>query len=218
MTLVSSFISFGLLAQSKKEIIWNFDNLDQIGGNQITVFGNPTLVNNGNGSSIKFDGIDDGIIVHSNPLDGDTTFTIEVLFKPDLTLREENKEQRFIHVQNPFNDERRLLIELRVVDAKNWFLDTYIRSDSSNLTLYAEKWYHPLNDWYYAALIYQNGIMKHYINGNEEMTGKVKYLSINNGNVSVGMRMNKRSFFKGQIKLIKFTNKALSPEQLLHSK
>lgn len=214
--LLLLILSFQIFAQNRREIIWNLDNLEKIGGMPISLFGNPSLVKDKDGYSIRFNGIGDGIIVNACPIEGDSTFTIEVIFRPDTTKKIENKEQRFLHIQNIVDDSRRLLIELRIADDKNWFLDTYIRSENSNLTLYAEKFVHPLNEWHHAALVYHKGTMKHFVNGKEEMQGAVKFLPIKNGCVSIGMRMNKRSFFKGDIKLIRFTNQALQPEQFLY--
>lgn len=207
-----------LSGQGKPEsVTWFIDNLERIGGNEITLYGNPGLTKGQDGASVRFDGIDDGIIVHSNPLDGTSMFTIEVVFRPDTSSRPANMEQRFVHIQNPEVDSRRLLIELRLTDKSSWFLDTYISSDSSNLTLYAEKFIHPVNVWYHAALVYSNGIARHYVNGVEEMSGPVEFIPIEKGNVSIGMRMNHRSYFKGEIKFIRMTNIALRPDEFVEN-
>lgn len=205
-----------LWSQSTPEsVTWIVDNLEKIGGNKITVYGNPALVKNKNGTVVRFNGIEDGIIVHTNPLDGASAFTIEVVFRPDTSSNPGNKEQRFVHIQNPGVDERRLLIELRLTDKNNWFLDTYVSSDSSNLTLYAEKFVHTVDGWYHAALVYKDGTARHYVNGVEEMAGPVKFMPIENGNVSIGMRMNHRSYFKGEIKFVRMTNWALRPDEFV---
>jgi hypothetical protein len=82
-------------------------------------------------------------------------------------------------------------------------------------TLYANKFTHPLREWYHAALVYENGTMIHYVNGIEEMRDRIKYLPINGGNVSIGTRMNKRSYFRGEIKFIRMTDRALPPEKFM---
>ncbi len=208
-------ISSAQIRQCSISVIWDINRLDRIGGNEITLFGDPKIVETSKGKVIKFDGIDDGIIVHTNPLDGASAFTIEVVFRPDTSSNPGNKEQRFVHIQNPGVDERRLLIELRLTDKNNWFLDTYVSSDSSNLTLYAEKFVHPVDGWYHAALVYEDGTARHYVNGVEEMAGPVKFMPIENGNVSIGMRMNHRSYFKGEIKFVRMTNRALRPDEFV---
>lgn len=205
-----------LFAQNKKEsVIWSFDNFDKISGDYAVVFGSPELIKGSDFNSIKFNGIDDGIIVNSNPLDGADAFTIEIIFKPDTSSNPGNKEQRFLHIQNPDYEPRRMLIELRLTNNGEWFLDTHINADTLSHTLYADKFTHPLREWYHAALVYENGTMIHYVNGIEEMRGRIKYLPINGGNVSIGMRMNKRSYFKGEIKLIRMTDRALPPEKFM---
>lgn len=205
-----------LFAQNKTEsVIWRLDSLDKISGNSITVFGNPEIIFDGESTAVKFDGMDDGIIVHADPLEGATTFTVEIIFKPDTSSNPVNKEQRFLHIQNQAYEPRRMLMELRLTNDGKWFLDTHINADTMAHTLYADKFTHPLREWYHAALVYEKGTMIHYVNGIEEMRGNVNYLPVSKGNVSIGMRMNKRSYFKGEIKLIRITKSALTPEQFL---
>jgi hypothetical protein len=213
---ISILVTTILFPQKKEDsVVWRLDSLDKIGGSNITIFGNPELIKHSNFTSIKFNGIDDGIIVHTDPLEGADAFTIEIVFKPDTSSNPGNKEQRFLHIQNPAYEPRRMLIELRLTNDGKWFLDTHINADTMAHTHYAEKFTHPLREWYHAALVYENGTMIHYVNGIEEMRGNVKYLQINGGNVSIGMRMNKRSCFKGEIKSIRITKGALNPEQFL---
>lgn len=205
-----------LCAQSKfGQVTWRIDNLNKIGGNTITLFGNPVEVETESGKAVRFDGVDDGIIVHANPIDGFNSFTVEIIFKPDTTSNPANKEQRFLHIQAPGHEPRRMLIELRIAEENNWFLDTHVNADTAYRTLYAEKFIHPLRAWYHAALVYENGMVRHFVNGREEMSGAINYIPVKNGNVSLGMRMNKRSFFKGDIKLVRFTDRALKPQMFL---
>ena len=214
--LLQSFIFLNITAQNElKSVTWLINNLERIGNSETTIYGNPQIIKTSIDSVVKFNGIDDGIVVHSNPLDDSKSFTIEVVFKPDTSSNPENKEQRFVHIQNPDYGQRRMLIELRLTDDNKWFLDTHINTDSASRTLYAENFIHPVNGWYHAALVYDNGIARHYVNGIEEMSGPVEFLPIENGNVSIGMRMNHRSYFKGEIKLIRMTNRALLPEEFI---
>lgn len=49
--------------------------------------------------------------------------------------------------------------------------------------------------------------MKHYVEGREELAGKVNYSSIGDeGKISIGVRQNLKSLFRGSIRMIKFTN------------
>jgi hypothetical protein len=198
--------------------IWKIDNLETIGGNKIEVFGNPKIVQDGNTRAISFDGIDDGIIVHANPLDNANEFTLEILFRPDESVNLGNMEQRFLHIQNPSNEKRRILIELRLKGENDWFLDTFLGSDNLKLTLYAEQFPHPTKKWYHAALVYKNGVAKHYVDGKEEMSGQIDFSPIENGHTSIGMRMNFRSYFKGVIKSVRMTKCVLRPNQFMYEK
>lgn len=192
---------------------WKLSGLERIGGHDVTVFGSPVCVKDE--ESIEFNGINDGIIVLNNPLSGADNFTLEVIFKPKASSDPSNIEQRFIHIQNTINENSRVLIELRLTEDNNWFLDTFIKSDDSALTLHAEKFPHPIGNWYHAALVYENGMMKHFVNGIEEMSGSIEFEPINEGHTSIGMRINQVSWFKGFIKIIRATKKALKPEEFL---
>jgi hypothetical protein len=190
---------------------WNLDCLENIGGHKTEKIGEPTL----KGDSVIFDGIGSGLIVHSNPLRNAEAFTIEVIFNPANSGSPANIEQRFIHFQNLINENSRILIELRLTKDNQWFLDTFIKSDDAALTLYAEKFPHPVDQWYHAALVYENGIMKHFVNQAEEMSGNVNYVPIVEADTSIGMRINKVSWFKGAIKTLRVTDKALLPSEFL---
>lgn len=192
---------------------WKLHELEKIGGHPISIIGTPVIVKDE--ESIQFDGVHDGIIVLNNPLSGAKDFTLEVICKPEASNDPNNVEQRFVHIQNIINENSRILIELRLTKDNQWFLDTFIKSDDKALTLYAEKFPHPVGQWYHAALVYENGTMKHFVNGIEEMSGSVEYVPINEGHTSIGMRINQVSWYKGLIKTIRATKSALKPEEFL---
>ncbi len=191
-------------------IIWNLENVSSIGGYPVTLAGNPIVREFDLGKAVEFDGIDDGLIVQGCPLNGSTSFTMEIVCKPYESFPN-NVEQRFLHVQNPGRGNRRALIELRLTDANTWFVDTHIRADSAALTLLAKHLPHPLGPWYHIALAYENGVGTHYVNGVEEMSGRVPYIPVENAHVSIGMRMNKVWYFKGAIRSVGMTRRALRP-------
>lgn len=194
---------------------WKIDSIESIAGNPVTKFGEPVVIGTKHGQAVQFDGIDDGLIVKSNPLGEALSFTIEVVFRPDSAFPQ-NTEQRFIHFQNPDNENRRVLIEIRLTSDNKWFLDTFIMSERSSRTLYASEYLHPIGRWYHAALVYENNTMKHYVNGVEEMSGEVKYLPIEGGYTSLGVRMNQVYWFKGAIQLLKVTPRALTPVEFTY--
>lgn len=196
---------------------WAVSSVDSIAGFQVTMSGSPQQMDSDEyGKVILFDGIDDGLLVESNPLEGATNFTVEVIFKPDLSWPA-NEEQRFIHIQDPANDNRRILIELRLTDDHQWYLDTFIKSEISKLALKLQTALHPVGQWYHAALVYDNRSMKHFVNGIEEISGEVDYLPITNAHTSIGTRMNQRSWFKGSIAILKVTHSALTPENFINN-
>jgi len=210
------FINSSIDAQNKSELLqmkWIINNVDSIAGFKTTIFGEPEIVDSEEYSHVVwFDGNDDGLIINSNPLEGADSFTIEVIFKPDSTYPE-NFEQRFVHIQDTANNDRRVLIELRMTEGNKWYLDTFIKADENQLTLVSPNDLHPAGVWAHAALVYENGEMTHYINGMKEISGKIKYLPISNAFTSIGMRMNKVSWFKGSIAVLKFTHMALTPDE-----
>ena len=66
----------------KKTIVWRLDNLKKIGGHKVEVLGNPQIIKTNKGKAIFFDGIDDGIFINSNPIEGAKEVTIEAIFRP----------------------------------------------------------------------------------------------------------------------------------------
>ncbi|MEP7270002.1 MAG: LamG domain-containing protein [Acidobacteriota bacterium] len=191
-------------------MIWEFDNLERIGGHKATVLGNPVVIETEKGRAVAFDGTDDAIILDANPLAGARQFTVEVIFRPDAGGP---PEQRFLHMQE--TDDRRVLIETRLTRDSRWFLDTFIKSDESEKTLYSERFPHPIGVWYLAALVYQDNQMRHYINGAPELSGSVDYLPVQGGRTSIGCRLNRVFWFKGAIKRVRVTHRALSPREFM---
>lgn len=198
--------------QQSRSVEWKIDNLTSIGGYPVTVYGNPAVHQYPEGKAVVFDGVDDGVIVRGCPLNKSKNFTVEVIFRPDSALPE-NGEERFLHIQNPSAESRRILLELRINERQEWVVDTHVRSDSSFLTLLSKPFPHPAGQWYHVALVYQNGTATHYVNGKKEMSGPVNYLPVDSAFVSIGMRMDKRSFTRGAVRSVRMTNEALTPDQ-----
>ncbi|HWH76310.1 MAG TPA: rhamnogalacturonan acetylesterase, partial [Candidatus Binatus sp.] len=118
---------------------WKIDNLKAIGGNSLTINGQPRVIKDSGEKAISFDGKTDGILINRNPVAGARAFTIEGIFRPDAGGE---FEQRWLHVQNDQVDDRALL-EIRL-SGNEWFLDTFIKSGESRLALLAEKFKHPV--------------------------------------------------------------------------
>ena len=185
--------------------VWQLKSLKAIGGHKAAIIGKPSIVKAaGGGKAIAFDGVDDGLLVDANPIAGATAFSVEVKFKP-YPAYPDNIEQRFLHIQDPDNPNRRILIELRLNDKQQWYADFFMRTDSASLTLVDPTKTHPVNEWATITLKYKNGSMKGYVNGVEEVAGGITYMPISpNAKTSIGTRMDKRSWFKGEIKSVSF--------------
>ncbi len=191
-------------------IVWNIDNLEKIGGYDITVLGDPQVIETPAGPAVEFDGEDDAIILDMNPLAGFSKFTVEIIFRPDSGG---NEEQRFFHM-GEVNDDR-VLIETRLTEDNQWFLDTFIKSGESERTLYAQDFLHPLNEWYHAALVYDGQNMRHFVNGLKELEGSIENTPMKGGQTSLGVRLNRIYWFKGAIRKARMSPRALSPEEFM---
>lgn len=202
--LLSLLFTFSI---SAKSTTWKLNNLQKIGGHKTEILGTPKLVKD----YIEFDGIDDGIFLNTNPIEGFSTFTIEAIFRPDA---DGAKEQRWFHIEQYPAAEVRALMETRLV-GNEWFLDTFLKSGDNRLPLYAENFKHPVGKWYHVALVYDGKTMKHYVDGKLELSGEVIFKPMTAGKISFGVRQNKVYWFKGAIKKVRFTNKALSPDKFM---
>jgi len=202
---VLAFLACGQRRESDS-IVWRLDNLENIEGNSPSVLGAPAVVDTPEGKVIQFDGVDDALVFDQNPLAGAKAFTLEVVFRPDAGG---NPEQRFVHLQEV--EDHRVLVETRLTPEGKWFLDTFLKSGESECTLYAEDFLHPVGDWFHAALVYENGLMRHYVNGTRELEGEVQFLPMSGGKTSVGSRLNRVYWFKGAVRAIAATPRVLAP-------
>ncbi|MBN1291838.1 MAG: LamG domain-containing protein [Candidatus Latescibacteria bacterium] len=197
---------------TSNSILWNFDNLATIGGHNITVVGSPKIIDTPDGKALEFDGEKDAVFFHAHPLKGVSTFTLEVIFRPDAGGL---PEQRFFHLQENDN-ENRLLIETRLTEDNQWYLDTFLKSDETDQTLVDKTQTHPVGKWYSATLVFDGREMRHYVNGVKELSADiVSFTPPKEGKTSAGVRINKVYWFKGAIRTARFTPKALSPEEFL---
>lgn len=207
------FILFYLVTISNAQVqeeLWLLDNLTEIGGHDINIIGNPKIIETSIGTAVEFNGINDGLIINNSPLAEALEFTVEILFKP---YSNGGVEQRFLHIQQ--DNDNRILIELRNNNNENWSLDTFIKSGNSNKTLLDYSFVHNLNTWHHAALVYKEGKMQHFVDGQKELEGTVDYKVVNSGQTSLGARLNKVSWFKGAIHSLKVTHKALNPNEFM---
>jgi hypothetical protein len=197
---------------------WQIDNLEQIGGHAVTVFGDPMVVEVDGGKAVAFDGDEDQLLIDANPIGDAREFTVEVVFRPEACYPE-NMDPRFVHIQDPADPEnKRVLIELRLNEQNMCYIDGYILTDTDNLALIDNTLVHPTEAWLHAAMTYKDGILTTYVQGKRELSGAVGYdqLIVNpTGKTSLGGRMDKRNWFRGMIRTLRVTRRALSPEEFL---
>ncbi|MGK9476338.1 LamG-like jellyroll fold domain-containing protein [Melioribacter sp. OK-6-Me] len=203
-TVLHLCILITTVSQAQDTLVWILNNPDTVGNFKTSFLtGRPSIINTEYGDALYFDGIDDGILINNYPLCDSENFTIEVFFRPDSSSNIANYEQRFLHIKNK-DDFKRILMELRLKKNK-WTLDTFIKNGDSKCTLIDTSIWHETGKWYKVALTYRNGIMRHFVDGHEEMSGKVNFEPIDkDGTISIGVRQNKKSWFKGTLREIKF--------------
>jgi hypothetical protein len=194
-----------------KQVTWNIDNLESIGGHKTAIEGAPRVIESPGGKAVEFDGVDDAIFVEASPLAGAKAFTAEVVFCP---YPGGMKEQRFFHMQENSSDNR-IMFEIRLTDDNRWFLDTFIKMGEENHTLYAEESTHPVGPWYHAAIVVDGKEMRHYVNGVQELSQEIAFLPHGEGRTSIGVRINRVCWFKGAIRKARFTDRVLSPEEFM---
>lgn len=201
-------------ADAPEQVVWNFDRLDQIGGNSTEVVGHPHVVDTPAGKAIEFNGVDDGIIVNKHPLAGAATYTYEAIFRPDGG----DAEQRWLNMnQNPAEGtqlENRMLFELRIVEGK-WCLDAFNKSDSGQAALLFRNKLYSLGQWHHVAAVYDGKQVSSYIDGELQGSREVKLTPQGEGRTSVGMRIQKVFFFKGAVAKARFTRHPLQVSEFL---
>jgi hypothetical protein len=160
-----------------------------------------------------FDGINDGLIIPVNPLKELKTFTVELLFNP---LATDSAAPRMVHVQDEKGN--RCTIELRITRKDKWYLDTFLKNGETNkgLTLIDSTNLHSCGNWYWVALVYDGTKMSHYVNAIQTGEGSVALEPMTVGHISLGVRLNRINWFKGQIREIRFHSTALNSNSLQH--
>src|SRR5262249_41249583 len=149
-----------------------------------------------------------------HPLAGAETFTWEAIFRPDGGA----EEQRWFHLEeNPATGvgaNSRMLFEIRVIDGR-WCLDTFNRSGAEQSALLNRQNLHELGRWYHVAAVYNGAEFRSYVDGMVDGSAPVHLTAQGAGRTSVGVRMNKVFYFKGAVRMARFTRRALAPAEFL---
>jgi putative heme-binding domain-containing protein len=201
--------------QQAEAVVWTFDRLDNIGGHKTTVLGQPKVIDSPVGKAVEFDGVDDALFIDNHPLAGPAPFTWEAIFRPDGG----EVQQRWFHLseQDPVtgaDTDNRMLFEIRVV-GNEWYLDSHYQSGAAYKTLMNKEARHPLGAWYHVASVYDGKEFSNYVNGVRQGGGEARLAPHGPGHSSVGVRINKVFYFKGAVRLARFTRRALAPAEFL---
>ncbi len=196
-------------------IIWKFDRLDAVGGIPTHVEGHPQLIATLAGRAVAFNGVDDALIIDQHPLAGAATFTMEAIFRPDGGAF----EQRWLHLAEfdpASNDAQspRTLFEIRVVEDK-WYLDAFTTGPGYNQALVVPEKTFPVGRWYRVQQTFDGKIYRAYVDGMLQAEAPLDFKPHGAGRSSIGMRINRVSYFKGAILEARFTPLALKVEEFL---
>jgi hypothetical protein len=216
LVLCLPFLPGTASAQAGASQTWTFDRIDRLGNLPTTVLGHPRVIETPNGKAVQFNGVDDALYVNTHPLAGAETFTWEVIFRPD---HDGSPEQRFFHMQEQdpktgADTMTRLLFEIRIIDGR-WCLDSFALSGKESKALMDRKLLHPADAWYHVAMVYDGKEFRNYVDGKLENAAVIHLLPQGAGHTSVGVRINRRDYFKGAVRLSRITPRALTPDQFL---
>ena len=214
--VVATLVLIHPIGSASAQEVWTFDRLDQLGGHRTKVLGHPRVIDTNIGKAVEFNGVDDGLLIDVHPLAGAETFTWEAIFRPDGG----NAEQRWFHLEaNPADGSdanSRMLFEIRVIDGR-WCLDAFNRSGALQKALLNRQNLHALGACFHVAAVYDGKEFRSYVNGVQDGAGEVHLAPQGAGRTSVGVRINKLFYFKGAVRMARFTRRALTPPEFLKS-
>ena len=215
-----------VVAQPVPDVTWQFDRLDNIGGNRAHVDGQPKIITTAAGKAVLFDGVHDGLFIDKHPLAGFSQFTFEALVRPDGG----DPAQRWFHLaetdpktgldatvdaNNPTADKNsRFTFELRV-DGDRCYFESFTHGPGYQSALIDKTKTHPLGQWYVVTQTYDGQTHRSFVNGVLEKEGPIAYVPQGPGHSSVGVRINHVSFFKGAVMRGHFAPRALEPSDFM---
>jgi len=217
-TVIAAFLCLCVFvgtAQSStrpNSIVWDVNNLKSIGGHKTIVLGSPAVIDTDQGKAVLFDGVDDVLIVDDLPLAGAEKFTVEIIMRPDANAYD--TEQKFLHAQEN-GTKNRIILLVGGKDKKQWYFDSFVKTGAGTQNLWDSSKTHPVGGWYNAAIVCDGNRLGQYVNGTLELSGKLDLAPFGKGKVSIGAKMNKKSYFKGAIRKIRFTPRPLKPTEFL---
>lgn len=214
------------VAQAGQDVTWQFDRLDNIGGNPTRLDGKPKIITTSAGKAVLFDGVHDGLFIDKHPLAGFSQFTFEALVRPDGG----DPAQRWFHLaetdpktgldatvdpNNPVSDKNsRFTFELWV-DGDHCYFESFTHGPGYQSALFDKTKTHPLGQWYVVTQTYYGHTHRSFVDGVLEKQGALAYLPQGPGHSSVGVRINHVSYFKGAVIRAHCAPRALAPLEFM---
>lgn len=161
------------------------------------------------GEAASFNGVNDAITLKEMPLKNLASFTVEMIFRP---AKNAPFEQRVLHMGEVSRD--RVLLEIRAV-GEQWYFDGFAASGSHKKALADTTLTHPLGEWHHVAFVVEQNRLRTFVNHQLELEHPFNFSPILTGSSSIGMRLNHRSYFKGDIFQIRISPGVIPPEDFL---
>ena len=191
---------------------WMIDDCRRIGRESAAVLGAPAVQELDGRRAVRFDGLGDGLILAANPLAGLTVYTVEVVFRPEA---DGAQEQRFFHAGTADGD--RLLFETRPVGDDLWTLDLFVMSGAAGKALIDRRLGHPLGRWAAVAAAVDGRRVASYLDGRLLLEAALATTTAPGGSLSLGVRQDRRSWFRGAIARVRVTDRLLDAADMLRA-
>jgi Concanavalin A-like lectin/glucanases superfamily len=108
-----------------------------------------------------------------------------------------------------------MLFEIRVIDGR-WCLDAFNHTGQAEKALLNRQNLHELGRWFHVAAVYDGREFRSYVNGVQDGAAEIRLAPQGQGRTAVGMRMNKSFYFKGAVRMARFTRRALALAEFLN--
>jgi hypothetical protein len=215
--LAGVLLGLAFVLPAAAQEIWRFDQTASLGGHPTKVLGAPNVIDTEIGKAIAFNGVDDALFVPVHPLAGATTWTWEMIFKPDADGK---PEQRVFHLQSvdPATGQdypnERMLFEIRIRDGQ-WCLDSFATAGGQSRTLLNCDKKYPFGKWYRVTAVYDGKMLHNYVGDELQGEGELALPVERPGRASVGTRIDLRDYYKGAMYEARFTRRALPVAEFL---
>jgi hypothetical protein len=173
---------------------------------ELSCMGSPKIVYSDSVSpqpyeSTSFNGEEDGLFLHYNPLGSTRCFSVSIMIKPS---HDGPFEQRFFHIQDVGSDDR-FLMEIRMLKNGKWYADSYFEFQGRSVMLQEPHLLHESCKWHNIKVSYDGTMFTHMIDDTIEASKLFPEAKLPEvGITSIGMRVNRVYPFKGKIGSIQF--------------